>query len=154
MAWLANVCNCMKQYRNVYSSFIQTVIKMAICINEQKINNDSSLKYVQLQIVLLTFQNNSVALRIEQWWWLAHYQTHYWNSFQLCNMYCFLVQRFRSNSWWGIIAQWSDFAHFTLTVSFNSCNTINSVKKNQFLKTLCFHLREESDFRNCWQECM
>jgi hypothetical protein len=68
MAWVANVCNGMKQYGKVHSSFIQTVIKMAICTDEQKIINDSSLKYIQLQTVLLTFQNNSVALRNEHWW--------------------------------------------------------------------------------------
>jgi hypothetical protein len=37
MAWLAKVCNGIKQYRKIHSSFTQTVGKIAICINEQKI---------------------------------------------------------------------------------------------------------------------
>jgi hypothetical protein len=68
MASLVKVCNGMKQYRNVHSSFMQTTVRMAISINKQKIINSSSFKYTQLQIVLLTFQNNATVLSNEQWW--------------------------------------------------------------------------------------
>jgi hypothetical protein len=36
-AWLAKLCNDIKQYREVHSSFTQTVGKITVCVNKQKI---------------------------------------------------------------------------------------------------------------------
>jgi hypothetical protein len=53
MAWLAKVCNAIKQYRKVHHFFTQTVGKITVRINKQKIIKYSSLKYIGLQITLL-----------------------------------------------------------------------------------------------------
>jgi hypothetical protein len=37
MAWLAKICHGIKHYRKFHSSFTQTVSKITICINKQKI---------------------------------------------------------------------------------------------------------------------
>jgi hypothetical protein len=37
MAWLAEVCNGIKQWRKVHSSFTQTAGKIAVSINKEEI---------------------------------------------------------------------------------------------------------------------
>jgi hypothetical protein len=40
MAWFADVCNGVKQYRKTHSSFTQIVVKITVTINKQKIIED------------------------------------------------------------------------------------------------------------------
>jgi hypothetical protein len=37
MAWLAKVCNVIKQYRKVLPSFMQIIGKITVSINKQKV---------------------------------------------------------------------------------------------------------------------
>jgi hypothetical protein len=56
VTWLAKICNGIKRCRKVHSSFTQTVGKITVGINKQKIIKYSSLKYIGVTNTLLTFK--------------------------------------------------------------------------------------------------
>jgi hypothetical protein len=66
VAWLAKVCNSIKQYRRVHSSFMQTVGKITVRINKEKIIQNNYLKCRSLKIMIPTVQNNVRALSTTQ----------------------------------------------------------------------------------------
>jgi hypothetical protein len=105
------------QHRKVHSSSTQTVSKITVCINTQKIVKEGlpQTQRVKNHVTKITLQNMSG--RWEQHSNCALHTprlTTGRKAFWLRKMCSFLGLRFPSKWWWGIFGQWGIFAHFPI----------------------------------------